>query len=371
MAGDRDERSEVDFKCSFKSSSLCAVFTWPTMTVDVKECPGLKRSLCSLETLQCSYFRIGLWRFVCATTANHFVFRIHSVRFFNFQVDDEVVSLPFLREPYIYVERQTNTILLNTNIGLKVHTVLCPLAFALWRMCFLIYYDFVTLTHPVGAVERPFTPGSERAGLLQGPHLWSLWELQQLLPGWPPNAQRTTQPVRVWLWQQLEGKTHTSKKDNNWMKASCLSDNVFPFRWWTVAAPSQPVNPGEMLTPVRTQVTRPRRALMLAVRCWSPLSLSPAIGWCLPSRGTEPACTISVPAGPTVTSVCATPWRPTPVGAGRPESSWSGGARRCVVRETRGGRKPAENLFFIELGDCMKTNNQPKSQDLRCLSHQL
>lgn len=36
------------------------------------------------------------------------------------KVNDEVVNLPFLKEPYIYVERQTNTILLNTNIGLKV-----------------------------------------------------------------------------------------------------------------------------------------------------------------------------------------------------------------------------------------------------------
>ncbi|CAL8263592.1 unnamed protein product [Merluccius merluccius] len=36
------------------------------------------------------------------------------------KVNDKVVALPFLREPYIYVERQTNTILLNTNIGLKV-----------------------------------------------------------------------------------------------------------------------------------------------------------------------------------------------------------------------------------------------------------
>ncbi|XP_045893127.1 kielin/chordin-like protein isoform X2 [Micropterus dolomieu] len=36
------------------------------------------------------------------------------------KVNDEVVTLPFLREPHIYVERQTNTILLNTNIGLKV-----------------------------------------------------------------------------------------------------------------------------------------------------------------------------------------------------------------------------------------------------------
>ncbi|XP_034389852.1 kielin/chordin-like protein [Cyclopterus lumpus] len=36
------------------------------------------------------------------------------------KVNGEVVTLPFLSEPYIYVERQTNTILLNTNIGLKV-----------------------------------------------------------------------------------------------------------------------------------------------------------------------------------------------------------------------------------------------------------
>uniref|UniRef100_A0A3Q3IWT7 VWFD domain-containing protein n=1 Tax=Monopterus albus TaxID=43700 RepID=A0A3Q3IWT7_MONAL len=36
------------------------------------------------------------------------------------KVNDEVVALPFLKESYIYIERQTNTILLNTNIGLKV-----------------------------------------------------------------------------------------------------------------------------------------------------------------------------------------------------------------------------------------------------------
>lgn len=46
--------------------------------------------------------------------------------FCSFQVNDEVVTLPLLREPYIYVERQTNTILLNTNIGLKVQSfVIC------------------------------------------------------------------------------------------------------------------------------------------------------------------------------------------------------------------------------------------------------
>uniref|UniRef100_A0A8B9HBU1 Si:dkey-266m15.6 n=1 Tax=Astyanax mexicanus TaxID=7994 RepID=A0A8B9HBU1_ASTMX len=36
------------------------------------------------------------------------------------KVDYEVVSLPFLKEPYVYLERKTNTILLNTNIGVKV-----------------------------------------------------------------------------------------------------------------------------------------------------------------------------------------------------------------------------------------------------------
>ncbi|XP_062861314.1 kielin/chordin-like protein [Trichomycterus rosablanca] len=36
------------------------------------------------------------------------------------KVDHQTVSLPFLKEPYVYLERKTNNILLNTNIGLKV-----------------------------------------------------------------------------------------------------------------------------------------------------------------------------------------------------------------------------------------------------------
>ncbi|XP_029378341.1 kielin/chordin-like protein [Echeneis naucrates] len=36
------------------------------------------------------------------------------------KVNDEVVTLPFLIEPFIFIERQSNTILINTNIGLKV-----------------------------------------------------------------------------------------------------------------------------------------------------------------------------------------------------------------------------------------------------------
>ncbi|XP_051512067.1 kielin/chordin-like protein isoform X2 [Myxocyprinus asiaticus] len=36
------------------------------------------------------------------------------------KVDYQTVSLPFLKEPYVYLERKTNTILLNTNVGLKV-----------------------------------------------------------------------------------------------------------------------------------------------------------------------------------------------------------------------------------------------------------
>ncbi|XP_029472184.1 kielin/chordin-like protein [Rhinatrema bivittatum] len=35
-------------------------------------------------------------------------------------VDYQTVDLPFLKEPYIYIERKTNTLLLNTNIGVKV-----------------------------------------------------------------------------------------------------------------------------------------------------------------------------------------------------------------------------------------------------------
>ncbi|ROL23538.1 Kielin/chordin-like protein [Anabarilius grahami] len=36
------------------------------------------------------------------------------------EVDYQPVSLPFLKEPYVYLERKTNNILLNTNVGLKV-----------------------------------------------------------------------------------------------------------------------------------------------------------------------------------------------------------------------------------------------------------
>ncbi|XP_011474483.1 kielin/chordin-like protein isoform X3 [Oryzias latipes] len=36
------------------------------------------------------------------------------------KVNGDVVTLPFLMEPYIYIEQQTQTVLLNTNIGLKV-----------------------------------------------------------------------------------------------------------------------------------------------------------------------------------------------------------------------------------------------------------
>lgn len=39
------------------------------------------------------------------------------------QVDYQPVSLPFLKEPYVYLERKTNTILLNTNVGLKVQSL--------------------------------------------------------------------------------------------------------------------------------------------------------------------------------------------------------------------------------------------------------
>lgn len=39
------------------------------------------------------------------------------------QVDSQTVTLPFLKEPHLYVELKASTILLNTNIGLKVQGV--------------------------------------------------------------------------------------------------------------------------------------------------------------------------------------------------------------------------------------------------------
>lgn len=128
----------------------------------------------------------------------------YNVFFCAFQVNSEVVTLPLLREPYIYVERQTNTILLNTNIGLKV----CGLFFLFFCLFYLqnATYALTPSWPPLGSVERTFAPGGERAGLLQEAHLRPLRELQQLLPGRPAHAQRTNQPVRGRLWQQLEGK---------------------------------------------------------------------------------------------------------------------------------------------------------------------
>lgn len=69
----------------------------------------------------------------------------YNVFFRAFQVNSEVVTLPLLREPYIYVERQTNTILLNTNIGLKV----CGLSL-LFFCLFFIFRTPLTLSHPRG-----------------------------------------------------------------------------------------------------------------------------------------------------------------------------------------------------------------------------
>ncbi|KAF5889344.1 kielin/chordin-like protein, partial [Clarias magur] len=36
------------------------------------------------------------------------------------KVDHQTVTLPFLKEPYVYLERKSNTVLLNTNVGMKV-----------------------------------------------------------------------------------------------------------------------------------------------------------------------------------------------------------------------------------------------------------
>ncbi|XP_073706315.1 kielin/chordin-like protein [Garra rufa] len=45
---------------------------------------------------------------------------VHLLQDWIVKVDYQQVSLPFLKEPYVYLERKTNTILLNTNVGLKV-----------------------------------------------------------------------------------------------------------------------------------------------------------------------------------------------------------------------------------------------------------
>ena len=203
-------------------------------------------------------------------------------------------------------------------------------------------------------MEWPFAPRSECARLLQEPHLWSLWKLQQLLPGWPPNAQRTNQPVRVWLWQQLEGKIYTQwKKKRRQSKRDkvefFMSQTTYShFRSKTAATPSHPVVPVRMSTPVKMQATRPRRGLTLAARCWSRLPSSPATAWCLLNRGTEPACTTSAPAVPILTSVCVTRWRPTPASAEKLESSCSGGAHRCVVSAAQTER-PQQHVFSFSV----------------------
>lgn len=109
----------------------------------------------------------------------HFVTHpLSLVIFLILQVNEKVVALPFLREPYVFVERRTNMVLLNTNIGLKVrqhgssHSV-----------NIFIKHNYTATSLPLGAVESSFTPGSECARFIQGPNLWSLWKLQQLSPG--------------------------------------------------------------------------------------------------------------------------------------------------------------------------------------------
>ena len=61
---------------------------------------------------------LSFWTHFCKILSHSFCFH---------QVNDEFVSLPFLREPHIYIERQSNIILLNTNIGLKVRNYFSPL----------------------------------------------------------------------------------------------------------------------------------------------------------------------------------------------------------------------------------------------------
>lgn len=101
----------------------------------------------TVQLLQDWLVKVCVYKYCKWFCAVAFVFPIHSATFFCLQVNGEVVTLPFLREPYIYIERQTNTILLNTNIGLKVVFGLFCLSFSLLMMCDRMY--FVTLIHPL------------------------------------------------------------------------------------------------------------------------------------------------------------------------------------------------------------------------------
>lgn len=128
-----------------------------------------------------------------------------------------------------------------------------------------------------------------------------------------------------------------------------MHKNSFHFRSVIAAIPSHPVDLVRMLTPVRTQATRPRSRLTLAVRSWSLPSLRPAIVWCLLNHGMEHAYMISVPVGPILMSVSVTHWRPMLVSAEKPESSCSGGAHHCVVSKTAQHEQVNSNtcLYYI------------------------
>lgn len=83
----------------------------------------------TVQLLQDWVVKVGVYKTLLRVFIQSCLSHNHSAIFALLQVNDEVVTLPLLREPYIYVERQTNTILLNTNIGLKVQSSVTHLSF--------------------------------------------------------------------------------------------------------------------------------------------------------------------------------------------------------------------------------------------------
>lgn len=83
----------------------------------------------TVQLLQDWVVKVGVYKILLGMFIQSRLSPNRSAIFALFQVNDEVVTLPLLREPHIYVERQTNTILLNTNIGLKVQSYVTHLSF--------------------------------------------------------------------------------------------------------------------------------------------------------------------------------------------------------------------------------------------------
>lgn len=156
-----------------------------------------------------------------------------------------MVTLPFLKEPHLYVERQTNTVLLNTNIGVKVTAgpggplpCRCPLGCrpqapdpgcasgrALSRRhfrprlagdaargrrlagpCARVGGVLPISPLPPGPVDWALAAGGQRARHLPGAHVRPVWQLQRPPAGRHPPALGAAGPLRGRLRQQLEGE---------------------------------------------------------------------------------------------------------------------------------------------------------------------